>query len=54
MLTTILFCIALTVLLWAASIITAKLIVGESIVWWLFASFSISGMAVITHIMNIW
>lgn len=54
MLTTILFCIALTVLLWAASLLVAKLIVGEAITWWTFALFAISGMAVITYVMHIW
>lgn len=54
MLTTILFCIALTVLLWMASIIIAKLIFREEIRWWVFILFSIGGMAVITYIMHIW
>lgn len=54
MLTAILFCIALTILLWATSIIIAKLVRGESIACLHFASFSISGMAVITYIIHVW
>lgn len=54
MLTTIIFYIALTVLLWAASIIIAKLIFGEAIRWWMFILFAISGSTVITYIMHTW
>lgn len=52
--TSILFLIALAVMLWAAVIIIAKLIFGEAIRWWIFILFAISGSTVITYIMHIW
>lgn len=52
--TSILFFIALAVLLWVASIIIIKTIFRESIRWWLFVLFAINGATVITYIMHIW
>lgn len=52
--TSILFFIALAVLLWIASIIIAKTIFREDIRWWQFILFAISGAAVIAYIMHIW